>query len=207
MHRERERRGEPGGKQVRSDLSVSWLSGGLFQRQIVLRAAPSFGQPRPIIPWAALAGHIGLVFRIGASEGALTVCRATRQRRRSKCSSSVYSASAPGCAGQGCGALRRSDAALGCGSDAAARQRGLADDTQARLRRRGRSSRRCDSGYTRACTVRARRPHRSRRVPPSPSPPCAPSTPRALWWRLCLLCFNRGGQHNPATQEQYSYRI
>ena len=124
LHRERERRGEPGGKQVRSDLSVSWLSGGLFQRQIVLRAAPSFGQPRPIIPWAALAGHIGLGFRIGANEGALTVCRATRQRRRSKCSSSVYSASAPGCAGQGCGALRRSDAALGCGSDAAARQRG-----------------------------------------------------------------------------------
>eukprot|EP00964_Phaeocystis_antarctica_P015972 scaffold8841_cov53-Phaeocystis_antarctica.AAC.3 len=78
----------------------------------MLRAAPNSGQPRPIIPWAALAGHIGLGFRIGANEGALTVCRATRQRRRSKCSSNVYSASAPGCAGQGCGALRRSDAAL-----------------------------------------------------------------------------------------------
>ena len=28
--------------------SVSWLSGGLDQRLIVLQAAPSFGQPRPI---------------------------------------------------------------------------------------------------------------------------------------------------------------
>jgi hypothetical protein len=36
-------------------LSASRLSGGLFQRQIVLQAAPNFGQPR-------LAGHIGLAF-------------------------------------------------------------------------------------------------------------------------------------------------
>ena len=35
--------------------SASWLSGGLFQRQIVPQAAPSFGQSR-------LAGHTGLVF-------------------------------------------------------------------------------------------------------------------------------------------------
>eukprot|EP00964_Phaeocystis_antarctica_P030936 scaffold17507_cov60-Phaeocystis_antarctica.AAC.2 len=29
----------------------AWLSGGLFQPQIVLQAAPSFIQPRPISPW------------------------------------------------------------------------------------------------------------------------------------------------------------
>ena len=38
-----------------AQTSASWLSGGLFQRQIVPQAAPSFGQPR-------LAGHTGLVF-------------------------------------------------------------------------------------------------------------------------------------------------
>ena len=31
-----------------AQTSASWLSGGLFQRQIVPRAAPSFGQPGPI---------------------------------------------------------------------------------------------------------------------------------------------------------------
>ena len=31
-----------------AQLSASWLSGGLFQRQIVLQAARSFGAPRPI---------------------------------------------------------------------------------------------------------------------------------------------------------------
>ena len=31
-----------------AQTSASWLSGGPFQRQIVLPAAPSFGQPRPI---------------------------------------------------------------------------------------------------------------------------------------------------------------
>ena len=30
-----------------AQTSANWLSGGLFQRQIVLQAAPSFGQPRP----------------------------------------------------------------------------------------------------------------------------------------------------------------
>ena len=40
---------------------TSWLSqpagrGGLFQRQSVLQAAPSFGHPRPRIASAALAG-------------------------------------------------------------------------------------------------------------------------------------------------------
>ena len=39
--------------------SASWLSGGRFQRQIVLQAARSFGQPRQISR-AALAGHTGL---------------------------------------------------------------------------------------------------------------------------------------------------
>ena len=30
-----------------AQASASWLSGGLYQRLIVLQAAPSFGQPRP----------------------------------------------------------------------------------------------------------------------------------------------------------------
>ena len=34
-----------------AQASASWLSGGLFQRLIVLQAAPSFGQPRPISRW------------------------------------------------------------------------------------------------------------------------------------------------------------
>ena len=43
----------------------SWLSGSFFRRQIKPQAAPSVGHPRPLAAWAALAGHIGLVFDMG----------------------------------------------------------------------------------------------------------------------------------------------
>ena len=40
----------PTGDKV-AQASASWLSRGLFKRQILLQAAPSFSQPRPITRW------------------------------------------------------------------------------------------------------------------------------------------------------------
>eukprot|EP00964_Phaeocystis_antarctica_P155595 scaffold124836_cov52-Phaeocystis_antarctica.AAC.1 len=59
------------------------------------QAAPSFGQPRPILgqsaAWAALAGHIGLVFHIGPAasstggHGAACALCCTAGRPRRQC--------------------------------------------------------------------------------------------------------------------------
>ena len=52
--------------------SASWLSGGLSQRQIMLQAAPSLGQPRPISRLVPVGiGHTGLAFGIGVGCGLL----------------------------------------------------------------------------------------------------------------------------------------
>ena len=52
--------------------SASWLSGGLFQRQIVLPATPSFGQPRPIFRLVPVGSpHRTYFFYVGVGRGLL----------------------------------------------------------------------------------------------------------------------------------------
>ena len=74
-----------------AQTSASWLSGGPFQRQIVLQAAPRFGQPQPIAAWAALAGHNALVLHIAPRPG----CSPPRSARPPWCTGRTTRCSGP----------------------------------------------------------------------------------------------------------------
>ena len=74
-----------------AQASASWLSGGDLQRQIVLQAAPSFGQPRPISCLGRAGRPYGPCFPQGsarAAQGRTRCGRATGCTRRCPGSSS-----------------------------------------------------------------------------------------------------------------------